>query len=154
MTLEITARTRVVGFHRWPDAPEHLAHLSGRHRHEFRIAVTVAVEHSDRAVEFHELRALIEQQLLPLADGVWSPTPERPAGQVSAYEFGSRSCEALASGLAGRLEGIGYRVLAVTVSEDGENDATWRPDRPISDTPTALIPTQAAAQPDPQGFRS
>jgi hypothetical protein len=147
VSLEITTRTRVVGFHRWPDAPEHLSHLATRHRHEFRISVTVAVEHSERAVEFHELRAVVEQLLPNLADGgAFHPGSTREVW--AGYEFGSRSCETIAGGIAGHLEHLGYRVLSVTVSEDGENDATWRHDSPDArDARTTAIPAQSAALP-------
>lgn len=138
MSLEITARSRCIGFHRWPDAPDPRAYLRDRHRHEFHIAAVVAVEHSERAVEFHDLQQVIAAVIPHLADDMSS----------DAFEFGSRSCEVLAQGLAGQLEHRGYRVLSVTWSEDGQNDATWRPDPPDArDARTTAIPAQSAALP-------
>lgn len=146
----ITARTRVVGFHRWPDAPDHLSYLRELHRHEFGFAVEAAVGHGDRAVEFHELRAVMDREMPNLADDV-KYHPNGAGGHPAGLVFGCRSCEHLAEGMGGRLEGLGYTVLKVTVSEDGENDGAWipawlepaLPPRQQPEPATTLIPSQA-----------
>jgi hypothetical protein len=114
--LTVTARTRCIGFHRWPAAPEHRAYLRDRHRHEFHIAATVLAGHGDRAVEFHDLAADLARHVWSLAERTLLP---------DAYDFGERSCEALAEGLAALLQDQGQQPLVVTVSEDGQHDGTW-----------------------------
>lgn len=90
------------GWHHWPDAPPHRAYLASRHRHLFHAKVTLAVGHDDREVEFHDL---LEAGRLVT-----------PAGR----EWGSMSCEAIATTIGGHVLRRWPRPLVVEVWEDGE----------------------------------
>lgn len=101
-----------VGFHRWPEAPDEVDYLRVRHRHLFKVRVDVSVEHQDRAIEYHMLKRSIKSwRMLPV---------ENHAGE---YEFGSMSCEAIASTLLQNLQTYypDRPYYRVEVSEDGEN---------------------------------
>lgn len=115
----ITARFTRPGLHHWPDAPPRRGYLAHDHRHLFHVEVRVAVAHSERAVEFHDLA---EQ-----AAAVFDTLGTRYHPDSTLVQFGPQSCETLARRLADGLGGSGLPVRSVTVSEDGENDSTWEP---------------------------
>lgn len=101
-----------VGFHCWPAAKDILpnrAYLSDRHRHLFKIKITVPVLHDDRDIEFHELRDYAE---------AWWP---------ENGEMGSMSCEAIAESLCAHVvTEFDIPWVEAEVSEDGECGATVR----------------------------
>lgn len=103
----VWATIKQIGWHRWPTAPEVRDYLAVRHRHLFGIRAEVSVQHSDRDVEFHDLQDDMR---------AWSGYAPR--------EFGMRSCEDLAHELGAWLTDQGYRVVSVSVDEDGECGAT------------------------------
>lgn len=109
----ITARIAVHGTHHWPDAPDRRAYLRERHPHTFGIAVTVPVEHDDRAVEFHDLADLMHSAVLQL----YGPF----AG------LGPRSCERMADevvrAVAARLP-HDITWLRCEVDEDGQHSSS------------------------------
>jgi len=78
----------------------------------FYISVEMSVPHDDRAVEFHDLQDFIRDW--------WGD-------EQDVTDRGS--CEAMAASLADRLATpyLIQTVLSVSVGEDGENWATWRP---------------------------
>lgn len=103
----VFATTRVEGFHRWPDAPDEVAHLRVEHRHMFGLRVEVEVDHDDRDVEFIILKRRVESYLR------------------DAPIHGTESCEMIGRRVAFHLEtSYEWRVVCVTVDEDGENGAT------------------------------
>lgn len=116
--VTITTRFAVPGLHRWPDAPDRRSYLRHPHRHLFRVEVTCRVSHDEREVEFHDLaeaaEVIFRNEAVP-----WHP-------DASLLNFGARSCESMARTLGHTLQAAGYPILSVTVSEDGENDSTWR----------------------------
>ena len=126
-TTEVFCCFRQVGFHSWPSAPNVYAYLRASHRHEFHVEVRVKVHHSDRYVEFIELKNLAHEVFRGLSE--FHPLiAEMP-------NFGSASCEMLAERLRDAIQALTdpkdariflYRVTEVTVSEDGENGATLR----------------------------
>lgn len=107
-TTTIFVRTKVAGFHNWPDAPDHRGYLRDRHRHQFWIEASCEVSHNEREIEFHDLIDMINKHV-----PVISP----------ATEFGSSSCEAIAAQLAQTLARHYRRGFTVSVSEDGEAGA-------------------------------
>lgn len=117
MTL-ITARFTLAGLHHWPSAPPRRAYLANPHRHLFRIAVTAEVDHPDREVEFHDLAEQAAALFARMGD------PYHPDSTL--VDFGPRSCEVLARQLAVTLAAVDVPVVAVLVSEDGENDGIWQ----------------------------
>lgn len=103
---EIWVRFTVPGFHLWPAAPAPRNYLGHRHRHLFGFEVGLGVEQDDREIEFHDLLDAAREDVARL----W------PGG-----EFGPRSCEAIARGLAEQIrQRWPGRLTAVSVSEDGE----------------------------------
>lgn len=110
MSRSITVRFAVPGFHSWPEAPPHRIYLAARHRHLFGISVTMPVRHDDREVEFHDLRDEAEELLQGIAE--------------AGSDFGRQSCEDIARRLAEAIGDLHDRPVTVTVSEDGECEAT------------------------------
>jgi len=98
----IEVRFQVVGYHNWPDAPDDVDFLRGRHRHTFHFRIRMLVEHGNRALEFITVRNRLEWTVRSL-DG----------------DFGSRSCEQLAEWLYGRSN-YSHSITEIGVSEDGE----------------------------------
>lgn len=93
------------GLHCWPGATQRRAYLAHKHRHMFHVRVQTRVEHDDREIEFHDLRAQAQHAFLALGDG---------------GDFDGQSCEALARRLAEHLSVRHRRWFVVEVSEDGE----------------------------------
>ena len=102
------------GVHYWVDAPDEVAFLRNSHRHMFHITAEVAVDHSNRDVEFFILQSHMRDWALEL-------TPMRRRNSGGSF----MSCEMMAEQIADRLNGDGYNVLMVEVSEDGESAGRW-----------------------------
>jgi hypothetical protein len=101
--VEVIARLRFVGFHRWPGAPDAVAYLANTHRHEFHIEARKQVSALDREIEFITLKRQIGDYL----------SASYPAGHL-----GARSCEMLATELCAE-----FNLSSCEVLEDGENGA-------------------------------
>lgn len=116
VTTTVFATDSVIGFHRWPTAPEAVSYLRSRHRHKFGIRVEVSVVENDREVEFHLLRRGLESILWIGADIIEG---------TAEIDFGTRSCESMAHYIMDwlRQDFPGRDVYQVTVDEDGENGA-------------------------------
>ncbi|RSS69854.1 hypothetical protein [Streptomyces sp. WAC06614] len=113
LSTTIWVESLLPGFHRWPDAPKERDHLASRHRHVFKVRLDVLVLHDERDVEFHELTERLRHW--------WGP---------GEREWGGASCEAVARLLMTDLSGDGMRVMAASVSIDGEGGATVRREEP------------------------
>jgi hypothetical protein len=113
--MVVTAKFEVEGFHNWPEAPDGLIFLRTQHRHMFHVEVAVEVTEVNRQVEIILLRKQAERVFKSLAKSL--------ANGVG-IDFGSRSCEMLASELGLILIEQDLAVAAVSVLEDGENGAT------------------------------
>lgn len=105
MAKFVNTYNAVVGFHRYPTAPQFCLYLAARHRHVFVIRCSFAVEHNNRQVEINERQNNIEAYLC----GKYG----KPC------EFGDMSCEDIAEEL---LEHFGASV--VQVLEDDYGGAT------------------------------
>ena len=104
----IWVRYEAPGWHNWPGAPDHRAYLRYEHRHLFHVEARREVAHDDRALEFHDVRDVLE-----LAWG----------GMTGANQaLGARSCEMMARELINALVGRfgDGPPWTVSVSEDGE----------------------------------
>lgn len=108
MQTFVFVTTRFVGFHQWPGAPDQVAYLRSRHRHEFHVRAEKRVTHNDRQIEFIQLKqevdAVIQQALGP-----------EEHGRLGVATW---SCEQWATYLIARLD-----LTKCEVSEDGENGA-------------------------------
>jgi len=108
----VYARTRFVGFHQWADAPECYKYLANVHRHEFHVEIGVQVKLSNREVEFHHLKAMVDAAI---RDVFGVPDSDNPI---------KASCETMASMIAVQMrERFGHMIpfpSYVDVSEDGE----------------------------------
>jgi len=109
----VTVRFRTAGFHQWEDAPHSVAFLKHEHRHIFHVGVTARVTHSNRQLEFFDL--------CDRAKEVFEHVMPRQLSRLGPH-YGERSCETLASELLMQLRSYRIDVVAVTVSEDGENE--------------------------------
>jgi hypothetical protein len=116
MRATVFCTFRVSGFHCWPNAPAQYAYLGQLHRHEFHVRVEVRVGHGNRDVEFIELKQTASAEFEAMSDS------EHAFDQLN---YGGRSCEMLADELAGKLL-KDFDVVAVEVSEDGENGARFQ----------------------------
>jgi hypothetical protein len=99
---------RSIGFHCWPNAPDAVAYLRDRHRHNFYFKIEFDVAHADREIEYHLFQAWAQRTI----DGLMTTLPD------------SASCENIAEALliACHAE-YGARSWIVTISEDDENGA-------------------------------
>lgn len=104
MRLEVIAKCRAVGFHRWADAPDEFGYLRDRHRHEFTVECRADVSGPDREIEVNDLKQRVETYL---HDRYGEPC-----------EFGGMACEHIAAEL---LEAFG--LSSCEVLEDGLNGA-------------------------------
>lgn len=95
----------VVGFHRYPTAPQFCLYLAARHRHVFVVRCSFEVRHNNRQVEINEQQNKIEIYLC------------KKYGKPC--EFGDMSCEDIAEELL-----MHFGASKVQVSEDDYGGAT------------------------------
>lgn len=105
----VTSSIKIIGFHYWKDAPDHLSFLCAKHRHVFKITATAEVSHSDREKEFFEF-----------ADTLKSILSDLGVNEKLGFNFGGLSCEHIAQYVIDRLP----YVCSCSVFEDGENGST------------------------------
>lgn len=111
----IRVRTQFPAFHRWVEAPAPVHFLRNWHRHMFKVRATLEVDHANRQLEFFIAQRAVED----IAD-VYKDT---------CFEY---SCERLAELFYEALEkrpAYKGRVLEVVISEDGENDGIFKPEK-------------------------
>lgn len=106
----ITVRTEFEGFHFYPGAGEidpRIKFLESEHRHMFKVAAELEVFHDDRELEFFLVK--------------WDLNEFIKSGNQN-----HKSCEMIAREILEHLKAKwgAHRQLRVTVSEDGESDAT------------------------------
>lgn len=119
--MQVQASTSVQGIHRWPEAPIHRVYLSEFHHHMFQITVWAEVAHTNRDVEFHDLKALVDQAISNCFPDV----------KLGIINFDTYSCEDIGRILLDEIPIIN----SVLVSEDGQFGATvYRED----DTPAKV----------------
>lgn len=112
MKQQIYVTLQIAGIHRWPDAgrlSKNHKYLEYMHRHNFNIKVTMPVTHSDRDIEFLELK---DRVYLTLSEYYWCNEIK------TQFDFGTDSCEQIAINLLTSLNAD-----QVEVSEDCENGA-------------------------------
>lgn len=113
----VFCRTRFIAFHYWPNAPKPYEYLGVAHRHEFHVEAAVEVTKTadyNREVEFQDLKKRIDYYLAHEYKDAWKPEGAVPL-----------SCEMFAERIADVIESNGWKPAFVTVSEDGENGATF-----------------------------
>lgn len=97
------------GLHRFPDAATNqrwrdVSYLGNEHRHLFKFKVSIAVEHDDRELEFH--------QFLNWLEGLY---------EGSILNLDHKSCEMIADELYSLIKTkYPKRRVIIEVSEDGE----------------------------------
>jgi len=103
-------RTRYVGLHAWPDAPEEQAYLRSPHRHVFHVKLCIeqpAEQLNGRNVEYHEVLARFKETF--------------------DFDDWSRqtSCEFMAADLCRWAQHHygSWREVSCRIMEDGENGA-------------------------------
>lgn len=103
----IITHNELVGFHRYPNAPEFCSYLSARHRHVFVIECQFKVSHNERELEINEMQEQIKKRLV------------LDFGQPC--EFGDMSCESIAEHIMNCFDNC----CKVTVLEDGYGGASF-----------------------------
>lgn len=109
MTTAIVINAIIAGFHNWPEAPGEVDFLRYRHRHIFHIRCEKVVSHLDRDIEI----ILFKNSVLKYIEFKYLSTGGHPS-----IEFGSMSCEMIATELLNQFQLISCEVL-----EDNENGA-------------------------------
>lgn len=112
--------TDFIGFHQWPEAAQVLperAYLASMHRHKFFVRVEVSVDHNNRDIEYHDLKAKLDAYI-------------RDSRTAEDTSWSARmSCEDMAENIIGWLmhKYPNQKAFTVTVSEDNENGSilTW-----------------------------
>lgn len=106
MKKSIIVKLDVEGLHNWPDCNlPHVDYLKHVHRHTFGIACEVEVTHSNRDIEFIDLKHKVKQYVA-----------KRWYDQAfGCCNFGAMSCEMIAEEI---LNNFGLNKCSV--SEDGE----------------------------------
>lgn len=103
--MRIFVNTSINALHRWDGAKGRREYLSHPHLHKFNIQAWAKVSHSDRDIEFHDLRDMVDEALIDIAtdrDGV--------------LDFGGASCEDIGNMLLDRVPELDE----VLVMEDDE----------------------------------
>ena len=115
--LEVFCSLSIDGIHSWPNCPiDEVDFLRVDHRHMFHVKAYCKVTHSDRDVEFIQLKHRIQEYL-----GVkyWDDK------KMSHY-LGAKSCEMLAIELIER-----FNLTKCEVNEDNENGSVVEPEGPM-----------------------
>lgn len=97
--------------HRYPDAPLEVSFLKHPHRHLFHVKLEVEVHHDGRELEFILLKRWVSDYVSKWTKGVYT----------HSCEFFAREIATTFSILHPAHEGM----VRVSVSEDGENGATY-----------------------------
>lgn len=98
----IYIKSQFTGYHRWKDAPDDVDFLRDFHRHVFHVTLTMPVTHSNRDIEFFQLKRQLDSYL----------------HAVYADNRFEQSCEAIALDIL-----VFFKAQSCEVSEDGENGA-------------------------------
>ena len=61
--MQVITFNQIVGFHKWPDAPEQYAYLKNSHRHVFFIRCWFDVTDSDREIEINDMQSEVERKI-------------------------------------------------------------------------------------------
>lgn len=110
ITRHAVVRTEFRAIHCYPAAPDEVYYLRGRHRHTFKVEVSVQQFHNERDVEYIMLKNWLDTSVL---------------SNLHSRDLGAMSCEAMAEEILERVR-LRYpgRGLSVDVLEDGENGAS------------------------------
>jgi hypothetical protein len=104
---EVFCSLSIDGIHRWNDCPiEEVKFLRDDHRHMFGIKCFAEVNHSDRDIEFIELKHIVIDYM---KDKYYDKVKR-------THYFGSMSCEMIAEELI-----LEFGLTSCEVNEDGEN---------------------------------
>lgn len=112
LNMESFIKFSVLGVHCWANAPQHFDILRNLHLHTFNVEVRFD-QPFDRGIEFLDFCRIAKAHFKGLASGRHTHT--------GAHDFGTRSCETLATQLgASLLKRFGNMLprVTVTVTED------------------------------------
>lgn len=101
MKRYIYVTTQRVGFHSYPNSPEEVSFLRNKHRHLFKIKLTIEVYEGNREIEFF----MLLNKLNLVLDNI---------------SF-NQSCENIAYDIVKNMKDEYDRYMECEVSEDGEN---------------------------------
>ena len=104
--LNIIVNTKFSAIHCWPSCPiEEVGYLRNPHRHEFHVQVKTEVNHTDRDIEFINLKNKINTYI---------------RANFDQKDLGATSCETICKMLS-----LKFNLDYVQVLEDGENGAEY-----------------------------
>lgn len=118
--ITVWCTTEFESLHCWPEAKGEVEYLRYPHRHIFKVKLEVEVDELNREVEFITLK----KDLINFCEHKLVQKNYPGVGE----QTNQRSCEMMCQVIATWSEKKGYKPTSVTVSEDGENGATWHRD--------------------------
>lgn len=125
MSAEIVVRTEILATHYWPGASGQREYLGHPHAHVFKFTALAPVSHSDRDIEFHDLRDRLDQVVREI-------TNHKEGGLMT---FGGLSCESIGEMILTLIP----QLSQITVSEDGQCDAIVRKDADHARPPVITV---------------
>jgi len=113
--LYVALKFDLVGYHRWPEAPERYKYLASPHRHLFTFDVEIE-EGGSREIEINDAASILKRSLW-LVYGRGQPL----AFEFDGCDFRSQSCEQLAVQVLGCVlsKWSNVQYVKVVVREDG-----------------------------------
>lgn len=103
--IGVSVAIQVNALHHWEDAPDHRHYLRSPHMHTFHIRAEADTTHTDRDIEFHDLRDRLVSAVESMLTMDYEKVPN----------FEGRSCEMIAQGILILMP----ELSTVSVSEDG-----------------------------------
>ena len=121
--MEIRASTTIRALHHWPKAAGIRSYLKYPHLHDFKVTVWARVSHSDRDIEFHNLRDKIYDAL------IYEWAGRRDVGNKWVHDFGDASCEDLGNWILRAIPEV-HRVRVMEDESCGAEVSREIPDQP------------------------
>lgn len=112
----VTIKTSFNGIHNWERCPiKSVNFLKYPHRHKFLVNLSIQVNDADREIEFFVFQKQINEIIKSLFE----------KQENGCLNLGSRSCEHVSDLIYNKISEIyGNANCRITISEDGENEAT------------------------------
>ena len=117
----IWVQTQFAGLHYWPEAVKRVEYLKYPHRHIFHVRVEIEVTELNREIEFLQFK----DELTKFCIGSF-------CDEITTYSC-EQMCEYILKWLClsafKDITDFKDRVYSISVSEDGENGASWHRDK-------------------------
>lgn len=110
--MTVWCTTEFESFHYWPMPPPEHEFLGEPHRHIFKVKLEIEVSRSNRQIEFIKLKRELTAYCINRL-------------QQDYRTSSTLSCEQMCESILGWCNEEQHAPVSITVSEDGENGATW-----------------------------